>query len=314
MFQGKLYSIPKIIYSCTPRNHDSDNRYRCPLVFDFAQLDGNFYIEFLDWLVVIERFFESGCIAEKKHVKFVESKLKGKAWAWWEQLQRMRTRLGKVPIQNGIKMKKYMKRKFLPPDYQELMFKKFLSCKQLCNSVAVYTKEFYHLQSYIDLNESEAYSISRYKMGLRWIIKKRLSVQSFHSLADLILAAKGIEKLIEREENSKWRPQTLQGNSIDNAGDLAVSEAQNSYSKENALTPSLKVSDDKNGSGFSIPPSRGMTENFSHGSKNEDDFSMERTEEQPRQHSVFCTGSTIKGTICLPSNAEKVGDNTVSYS
>ena len=151
-------------------------------------------------------------------------------------------------------------------------------------------------------------------MGLRWLIKKRLSVQSFHSLADLILAAKGIEQLIEREENSKWRPQTLQGNSKDHVGDLAVSEAQNSYSKENALTPSLKVSADQNGYGSSIPPSRRMTKNFAHGSKNEDDVSMQRTEEQPRQHSVFCTGSTKKGTICLLRNAEKASDNTVSYS
>ena len=274
----------------------------------------SFYIEeFLDWLVEIERFFESGCIAEKKQVKFVESKLNGKAWTWWEQLQRMRTWLGKAPIQNWIKMKKYLKRKFLPPDYRDLMFQEFLNCKQLGNSVAVYTKEFYRLQSYIDLNESEAYNISRYKMGLRWLIKKRLCVQSFHSLADLILAAKGIEQLIEREENSKWRPQTLQGNNKYHVADLAVSEAQNSYSKENALTPSLKVSADQNGYGSNIPPSRRMTENFAHGSKNEDDVSMERTEEQPRHHSVFCTGSTIKGNICLLSSDEKASDNTVSY-
>ena len=107
MSEGKLYSIPKILYSYISRNHYSDNRYRCPLVCDFGQLDGQFYIEeFLDWLVAIERFFKSECIAEKKHVKFVESKLKGKAWDWWEQLQRMRTRLGKVLIQNWIKLKK----------------------------------------------------------------------------------------------------------------------------------------------------------------------------------------------------------------
>ena len=89
-----------------------------------------------------------------------------------------------------------------------------------------------------------------------------------------------------------------------------VSEAQNSYSKENALTPSLKVSAYQNGYGSSIPPSRRMTENFSHGSKNEDDVSMQRIEEQPRQHSVFCTGSTITGTLRVLSNAEKAGDNT----
>ena len=57
-----------------------------------------------------------------------------------------------------------------------------------------------------------------------------------------------------------------------------------------------------------------MTKNFAHGMKNEDDVSMQRTEEEPRQHSVFWTVSTIKGTICLLSNAEKSSDNTVSYS
>ena len=193
------------------------------------------------------------------------------------------------------------------------MFHEFLNCKQLGNSVAVYTKEFYRLQSYIDLNESEAYNISRYKTGLRWIIKKRLSIQSFYSLADLILAAKGIEQLFEREEKSKWRPQTLQGNTKHHVGDLALSEAQNSYSKENALTPSLKTSANQNGYGSSIP-SRRMTKNFAHGMKSEDDVQMQKTEEKPRQHSVFCTGFTIKGTICLLSNAEKSSDNTVSYS
>ena len=41
---------------------------------------------------------------------------------------------------------------------------------------------------------------------------------------------------------------------------------------------------------------------------------MKRTKEQPRQHSVFCKGSTIKGAICLPNNSEEAGDNTVSFS
>ena len=50
-------------------------------------------------------------------VKFVVCKLKGSAWAWWEQQQRMLTRLVKDPIQDWEKMTKYLNRKFLPPDY-----------------------------------------------------------------------------------------------------------------------------------------------------------------------------------------------------
>ena len=40
-------------------------------------------------------------------------KLKGSACAWWEQLQRMHTRLGNDLIQDWEKMKKYLKRQFL---------------------------------------------------------------------------------------------------------------------------------------------------------------------------------------------------------
>ena len=101
----------------------------------------------------MESFLEDRNIPKRKQVKF---NLKGSAWAWWEQLQRMRTRLGKDPIEHWEKMKKYLKRQFLPPDYRDLMFQEFLNCKQIGNSVAVY----------LDFNESEEYSISRYKNGL----------------------------------------------------------------------------------------------------------------------------------------------------
>ena len=48
----------------------------------------------------VERFFEYKDISERKKVKFVVRKLSGSAWAWWEQMQRMRTRLSKDPIDN----------------------------------------------------------------------------------------------------------------------------------------------------------------------------------------------------------------------
>ena len=48
----------------------------------------------------------------------------------------------KISFDTWIKMK-YLKRKFLPPDYRDLMFQEFLNRKELGNSVAGYTKEFY---------------------------------------------------------------------------------------------------------------------------------------------------------------------------
>ena len=87
---------------------------------------------------------------------------------------------GKDPIQKWEKMKKYLKRQFLPPDYKDLVYQEYLNCKQLGNSIATYTKKFYRLQSYLDFNVLEEYSISRYKNGLCWAIRERLSSQSFY--------------------------------------------------------------------------------------------------------------------------------------
>ena len=60
----------------------------------------------------------------------------------------MRTRLGKDCIQNWKKRKKYLKRKFLVSDYQDLMYQEYQNCKQLGNSIVVCAKGLYHFQSY----------------------------------------------------------------------------------------------------------------------------------------------------------------------
>ena len=86
---------------------------------------------FFKWLFEVERFFECKDITERKKVKFVARKLRGSAWAWWDQLQRMRNRLRKDPIESWEKMKVYLKRQFLPPDYKELLYEKYENFKQL---------------------------------------------------------------------------------------------------------------------------------------------------------------------------------------
>ena len=118
MSKGKFYSIPKTLYYATSRNHGSHEGNQIPMIHDFPQFDGQVNIEdFLYWLVEVERYFEYENITVKKQVKFVAGKLKRSAWAWWELLQRMRTRLRKDPIQNWEMMKKYLKRQFLSHDY-----------------------------------------------------------------------------------------------------------------------------------------------------------------------------------------------------
>ena len=108
MSKEKVLSIPQVLFSYTSGYHRIDDGVKCQMVVDFSEFSGQLHIkEFLDWLIEVESFFEDRNIPRRKQVKFVSRKLKGSAWAWWEQLQRMRTRLGKDPIQDWEKMKKY---------------------------------------------------------------------------------------------------------------------------------------------------------------------------------------------------------------
>ena len=174
----KVYYVSDYSTSTSSRaNYDSDDRPDYRMKIDLPQFNGQLKIEeFLDWLAEVERFFDYTKITEEKQAKLVAYKLKGSASAWWEQVQATRTRSGKEPVRRWDKMKKLMKTRFLPPDYEQILYQQYQNCKQLSRSISAYTEEFYRLQTRLDLNESEAYSISRYKNGLRWDIEEKLSV------------------------------------------------------------------------------------------------------------------------------------------
>ena len=162
----------------------------------------------------------------------------------------MRTRLGKDSIRDWEKMKKYLKRQFLPPDYQDLVYQEDQNCKQLGDSTAVYTKKFYRLQSYLDFNESEEYSISRYKNGLRWSNKKKLSAESFDFLTDLVLAATHMEQVIEREQTILRKPQKVLDTTTQSLTCCPIisetpSDCPNSW--RNISTPSVTIFTDNDG-------------------------------------------------------------------
>ena len=69
--------------------------------------------ELIDWIDDMEEFFEFKEIEDLKRVKFTNTKLKGHASIWWEEIQLERGRRGKDKIARRDRIVKNLKRSFV---------------------------------------------------------------------------------------------------------------------------------------------------------------------------------------------------------
>lgn len=99
------------------------NQGNYKMKMDFSTFDGSFHIEdFLDWIRIVENFFKYMGIPEQQHVKLVAYKLRGNASVWWDQVKYTIRREGKRAVQTLSKMKQLLRKMYLPPDYEHLLY------------------------------------------------------------------------------------------------------------------------------------------------------------------------------------------------
>nr|GEU60052.1 hypothetical protein [Tanacetum cinerariifolium] len=105
--------------------NNRNNRYRRPLDLkaDIHVFEGKIQPdEFIDWLNTVERIFDYQDVPEDVKVKIVAIKLKRHASVWWEQLKLRRARENKSKIRTWEKMKRELRKKFLPNGYLQDAF------------------------------------------------------------------------------------------------------------------------------------------------------------------------------------------------
>jgi hypothetical protein len=100
-----------------------ENAHSFWVKIDLHNFNGYLHVEnFLDWILEVENFFDYMQTPEAQQVKLVAYKLRGGASTWWEQTQCNRRMQGKQSVRTWLKMKKLMKARFLPPDYEQMLF------------------------------------------------------------------------------------------------------------------------------------------------------------------------------------------------
>ena len=164
---------------------------------DLPMYDGKRNIEaFLDWIKSTENFFNYMDTPERKKVHLVALKLRAGASAWWDQLEINRQRCGKQPVRSWEKMKKLLKARFLPPNYEQTLYNQYQNCRQGVRTVAEYIEEFHRLSARTNLSENEQHQVARFVGGLRFDIKEKVRLQPFRFLSEAISFAETVEEMI----------------------------------------------------------------------------------------------------------------------
>nr|XP_048331651.1 uncharacterized protein LOC125422974 [Ziziphus jujuba var. spinosa] len=146
-------------------------------------------------------------ISETQQVKLVAYKLKGGASAWWEQLQANRIKEGKEPVRSWHRMKQLLKARFLPENYDQILYEQYNSCQQGTRTVNEYTTEFFRLS----LQETERQQVARYIHGLQKPIREKLHLSPIANLNAAVNLANRVEKQMTLPDSTtrpphNWKP------------------------------------------------------------------------------------------------------------
>eukprot|EP00253_Pinus_taeda_P004319 PITA_04319 len=157
----------------------------------------------LDWLSEVNKFFEFEETSENKQVRFAATKLKGHASLWWDSVQAERRRLGKQPIKKWARMEAKLKEKFLPKDYQIMLYRQVQNLKQRGMTVREFTEEFYKLNLRAGYVEDTSEKTARFVNGLRGEILDEIGILSPQTLDEDYQFALKAEEKINRKQNSQ---------------------------------------------------------------------------------------------------------------
>ncbi|XP_023638126.1 uncharacterized protein LOC17886241 [Capsella rubella] len=154
-------------------------RWESGFKLDIPEFSGSLKAEeFLDWLNVVEEVLDFKQVPDDIRVSLVATRFKSRAMAWWTQLKESRRRSNKSKIDTLEKLKKHMRKGFLPYNYERTLYNKLQNLRQGSRTVEDYATDFFEMVARTTLLEAEDQLVSRFIGGLR--TQLQLPLQQFN--------------------------------------------------------------------------------------------------------------------------------------
>ncbi|XP_010468824.1 PREDICTED: uncharacterized protein LOC104748953 [Camelina sativa] len=179
--------------------------------------------EFLDWLNTTDELLAFKEVPDKMCVSLVATRFRGRASAWWQQTKESCARAGKDRIASWEKLKRLMRKAFLPYNYTCTLYTRLHNLRQGSKSVDEYASDFFSLMARNSLTENEEQRVSRFIGGLRLQIQNTLLQFNPMTVSEAHQRALLIEQQAHGQSSS-WNSSHLRLGSSTETGAIKTSE------------------------------------------------------------------------------------------
>ena len=103
--------------------------------------------QFVDWLAVIEEYFNWYDMMDDRRVRFAKMKLVGLIKVWWTGIEGNNRRMGLPPISTRQEMKAKLREKYMPINYYDKLCDQLINLRQNNMPVVEYMQKFDKLKT-----------------------------------------------------------------------------------------------------------------------------------------------------------------------
>ncbi|XP_057526414.1 uncharacterized protein LOC130805648 [Amaranthus tricolor] len=159
-----------------PQNHR--NNEDKTLKIDLPSFDGHSPDPevYLDWEANMERYFDFKETTPEQQFKLAKIKLTKLASTWLEGVQKQRRREDRERISTWEKLRKHLRRKYVPRNYRQQLCIQWGTLRQENRTVSEYIQEWERLSVVCDTNETEEMKIGKFIGGLREDLRRKVEL------------------------------------------------------------------------------------------------------------------------------------------